>query len=155
MVSNKLQSRFYGAWSDGSGILGLDPHTVQNSPRKRTARVNGKQISVVDVSEQYLRSIHTTNQETVPLLRMDPSIALGFYCRTPQELQHLQDLMHAFKKANPNLPEIFTIAESSPDYAADDMVSSSMMDDLLASGREEGSLLDDDSEDTDEEYVML
>ena len=135
--------------------MGLDPHTVQNAPRKRTARVNGKKLSVVDVSEEYLRSIHTTSQESVPLLRMDPSVALGFYCRTPQEFHQIQELMQGFKAANPNLPEIFTISESSPDYASGDMVSSSMMDDLLDGARDGSSLMDNDSEDTDDEYVML
>ncbi|CAB9500629.1 Cysteine protease ATG4B [Seminavis robusta] len=120
---------FYGAWSDGSRILGLDPHTVQQAPRRRTARINGKSISVVDISEAYLRSVHTTSQETVPLVRMDPSIALGFYCRSPKELQHLQDLMNAWKKANPGLPEIFSFADKSPDYENGNMISSSMMDD--------------------------
>lgn len=135
--------------------MGLDPHTTQNAPRKRAARVNGKKLSVVDVSEEYLRSIHTTSQETVPILRMDPSVALGFYCRTPVEFQQIQDLLQAFKTSNPNLPELFTISESSPDYVSGDMGSSSMIDELLDGGRE-GSLLDNDSgDDTDDEYVML
>ena len=63
--------------------------------------------------------------------------------------------MQGFKAANPNLPEIFTISESSPDYASGDMVSSSMMDDLLDGARDGSSLMDNDSEDTDDEYVML
>ena len=146
--------RFYGAWADGSKILGLDPHTVQNAPRRRNARVNGKVTPVVDISESYLRSVHTTNQETVPMLRMDPSIALGFYCRTPQDLQQIQDLMKRWKATNPNLPELFSVAEHSPDYANGDP----MMDDLMAGDMAGSSFLgdDDNSEASDEdEYVML
>lgn len=151
------QNRFYGAWADGSKILGLDPHTVQNSPRRRSARVNGKPTVVVDISEEYLRSVHTTSQETVPLLRMDPSIAMGFYCRTPEDLQQLEQCMKQWTLSNPKLPELFTFAETSPDYA-NHGVSSSMMDDLIAADMAGTSLLDEDDEDDvsdEEEYVML
>lgn len=147
---------FYGAWEDGSKILGLDPHTVQNAPRRRNAKVNGKVTSVVDISEAYLRSIHTTNQETVPMLRMDPSIALGFYCRTPQDLQQIQDLMTRWKAANSDLPELFTFAKHSPDYANG---GDPMMDDLMAGDMTGSSFLEDDGDNSGEsdedEYVML
>ena len=150
--------RFYGAWSDGSKILGLDPHTVQEAPRRRTARINGKPISVVDISESYLRSVHTTCQEAVPLVRVDPSIALGFYCRSAKELHHLHQLVKGWTAANPSLPEIFSFAESSPDYVNGNMISSSMMDDMMAGDMPGGSsLLDGEESDeaSDEEYVML
>jgi len=155
--ASKMKSRFYGALSDGSKILGLDPHTVQNSPRRRTARVNGKATTVVDISEEYLRSVHTTNQEAVPLVRMDPSIALGFYCRTRQDLEQIQDLMARWKTMHPDLPEMFSFADTSPDYA-NGGVSSSMMDDLIGGDMAGSSLLDaedDESSDDDDEYVLL
>jgi Peptidase family C54 len=131
---------------------------VQEAPRRRTARINGKAISVVDISETYLRSVHTTSQEAVPLVRLDPSIALGFYCRSEEELHHLQQLMNAWTTANPSLPEIFSFAELSPDYADGNMILSSMMDDMMAGDTAGGSsLLDGEGseEASDEEYVML
>jgi hypothetical protein len=131
---------------------------VQEAPRRRTARISGKAISVVDISETYLRSVHTTCQEVVPLGRLDPSIALGFYCRSEKELHHLQQLMNAWTAANPSLPEVFSFAESSPDYCDGNMISSSMMDDMTDGDMPGGSsLLDgEDSEaESDEEYVML
>ena len=141
--------RFYGATSDGSKILGLDPHTVQISPHKRNAKVNGQPTQVVNISEEYLRSVHTTNQEEVPLPRMDPSIALGFYCRTADELDHLQESMKQWKAANPKLPELFTFADTSPNYAGD-------MDDLLGGGMMDDSLMDENSDVSDEEdFVFL
>jgi cysteine protease ATG4 len=100
---------FYGALSDGSKIFGLDPHTVQNAPRRRTARVNGEVSSVVDMSEDYLRSVHTTYPENFTLLQMDPSIALGFYCRTEEELENVFSSMQQWKQQHPESPELFTV----------------------------------------------
>ena len=144
--------------ADGSKILGLDPHTVQNAPRRRTARVNGKATTVLNISEEYLRSVHTTNQEAVPLLRMDPSIALGFYCRTRQDLEQVEACMTSWRSSNPNWPEMFTFAETSPDYANGGI--SSMMDDLIAGDMAGSSLLDTEDQDSgdvsdEDEYVML
>jgi hypothetical protein len=111
--------------------------------------VNGKPTQVVDISEEYLRSVHTTGQEEVPLPRMDPSIALCFYCRNSEEFDHLRDSMKQWKSANPNLPELFTFADTSPDYSGD-------MDELMAGDMMTASLMDDESEVSDEEdFVFL
>jgi cysteine protease ATG4 len=143
---------FYGALSDGSKIFGLDPHTVQTAPRRRTARVNGEVSSVVDMSEDYLRSVHTTYPEVFSLLRMDPSIALGFYCRTEADLENVFSSMQQWKQQHPESPELFTVADASPDYSAN--ISSAMNDMMLSSTG--GSLLDVNDEDSDEdEYVMI
>lgn len=143
---------FYGALSDGSKIFGLDPHTVQNAPRKRGALVNGKSSSVVDLTEDYLRSVHTTYPEVFCLQKMDPSIALGFYCRTRQELECVFASVREWHSEHPDSPELFSVMDAAPDYSAD---ISSAIDDMMMS-RLGGSLLDDDGQVSDEdEYVML
>jgi len=68
---------FYGAVADGSRIFGLDPHTVQNAPRRRTARVNSKISSVVELSDDYLRSVHTTYPEIFSLQKNGSQYCLG------------------------------------------------------------------------------
>lgn len=148
--------RFYGASADGKSVFGLDPHTVQSAPRRRAARVNGKITPVVDISEAYLRSVHTTRPETVPLLRMDPSIALGFYCKNADDLDQLCESMHQWKHDNPKLPDLFTISDKSPSYA-----STSAMNEMLDMGMS-SSLLDMDDEggrdgdvSDEDDYVML
>lgn len=144
---------FYGALSDGSKIFGLDPHTVQNAPRKRSAQVNGKSSYVVDLSEEYLRSVHTTYPEVFSLQKMDPSIALGFYCRTRQDLEHVFNSVRDWYAENRDSPELFSVLDAAPDYSAD---VSSAMDDMMMS-RLAGSLMDgDESHVSDEDdYVML
>lgn len=141
---------FYGAISDGSKILGLDPHTVQSSPRQRVARVNGKLSSVVEMSDDYLRSVHTTYQEVYSLNKMDPSIALGFYCRNRKELESVFSNLKTWKQANPTSPDLFTVGDASPNY------SSGTMNDMMSS-QMSGSLMDaDDDQSSDEdEYVIL
>ena len=145
---------FYGAVADGSKIFGLDPHTVQNSPNRRMARVNGKDSSVVDLSDEYLRSVHTSYIEVFSLQRMDPSIALGFYCRNEQELENLLTSTQNWKKEHPDDPELFSVADTSPDYASS---LSSAMKDMMLSGTV-ASLVDEDVGDDlseEDEYVML
>jgi cysteine protease ATG4 len=140
---------FYGALSDGSKILGLDPHTVQNAPRRRTARVNGKSSQVVELSDDYMRSVHTTYPEVFSLLKMDPSIALGFYCRNQADLDKLLVSLKSWHEKNADSPELFTVAEAVPDYSAN--VSSAMNDMMMSSCSlaDEGQISDED------EYVML
>jgi cysteine protease ATG4 len=140
---------FYGALSDGSKILGLDPHTVQNAPRRRTARVNGKSSQVVELSDDYMRSLHTTYPEVFSLLKMDPSIALGFYCRNQADLDKLLASLKSWHEKHPDSPELFTVAEAVPDYSAN--VSSAMNDMMMSSCSlaDEGQISDED------EYVML
>lgn len=141
---------FYGAQKDGSKIFGLDPHTVQTAPRRRTARVNGQASSVVELSDDYLRSCHTTCPEMFPFCKMDPSIALGFYCRTRADLNHVLNSMGAWQKEHSSIPELFSVLDRAPDYSAN-------VDDLLLGGDSsmmETSGFEDEASDADE-YVML
>lgn len=144
---------FYGASSDGQKVFGLDPHTVQNTPRRRMAKVNGKDSSVVDMTDDYMRSFHTTYPETFSFLKTDPSIAMGFYCRTQQDMEDLFVRLSDWKENNPSSPELFAVADASPDYAAN---VSSVVNDMLGS-----SLMDDDEEDhendmsDEDDYVLL
>lgn len=145
---------FYGALSDGSKIFGLDPHTVQNAPRKRSAQVNGKSSYVVDLSDEYLRSVHTTYPEVFCLQKMDPSIALGFFCRTRKDLEHVFSSVREWHAENRDSPELFSVLDASPDYSAD---VSSAMDDMMMS-RLAGSLMMDGDEShvsDEDDYVML
>ena len=147
---------YYGASSDGTKVFGLDPHTVQSAPRRRLAKVNGVQSTVVDMTDDYMRSCHTTHPEASSLLRTDPSIAMGFYCRTQEDLEDLVVRLQDWKDNNPSSPELFTVADASPDYAANvssavnDMMGSSLMDDhdISASAHEESANEEDD-------YVLL
>jgi len=140
---------FYGALSDGSKIFGLDPHTVQPAPRKRPAAVNGKSSLVVDLSNDYLRSVHTANAEVFSLQQMDPSIALGFYCQNRRDFDEVINAMRSWNASHSNMPELFPIAAKPPNYEVD---LGGAMNDLMLD-----SLLDDDEQELsdEDEYVML
>jgi cysteine protease ATG4 len=142
---------FYGAFSDGSKIFGLDPHTVQAAPQRASISINGELSSVMDLSDDYLRSIHTAYPESISLEKMDPSITLGFYCENEHDLQLVLESVQQWKKANPGSPELFTAASYSPDYAAN--ISSTMKKIMLSSS----SLVDteDDQISDEDDYVML
>lgn len=143
---------FYGALSDGSKIFGLDPHTVQTAPKRRTARVNGTPSSVVELSDEYMRSVHTTYPEVFSLTKMDPSIALGFYCRDRADLERVFSSLRQWKATHPESPELFTVADRIPNYTGN--ASSSAMGDMF------DSVMDDDGDDggnasDEDEFIML
>jgi len=154
---------FYGAHADGSKILGLDPHTVQSAPRRRAARVNGQPSSVVEFSDDYLQSVHTTYTETFPLAKLDPSIALGFYCRNRADLDSVLSQLQEWKKDHPGTPDLFTVADKAPDYEAAVVAANSkggpatgenffesMLDETTTSHNKE-----EDDDDDDDEFVLL
>mmetsp|Transcript_553 Transcript_553/g.1029 ORF Transcript_553/g.1029 Transcript_553/m.1029 type:complete len:514 (-) Transcript_553:2441-3982(-) len=146
---------FYGASADGKKVFGLDPHTVQSAPRRRTAKVNGKTSTVVDMTDDYMRSVHTTYPEVFSFLKTDPSIAMGFYCRTQADLEDLFVRLNDWKENNPSSPELFTVADASPDYAAN---VSSVVNDMLGSSlcMEDDDVQDhDDAMSEEDDYVLL
>ena len=102
---------FYGALSDGSKTFGLDPHTVQSAPRRDPK-------GPIDFSDEYLRSVHTTYIEVCSMARLDPSIALGFYCRNRHDLEHVFSSLQQWSQAHPKKPELFAVADKAPDYAS-------------------------------------
>lgn len=145
---------FYGAVADGSNIFGLDPHTVQTAPRKRTVVVNDVPSHVIELSDEYLRSVHTSSPEAFALSKLDPSVALGFYCRDRGDFLDLIFRLEKWKRDHNELPQMFSISEAAPDYSNN---ISSMMDDMMSHSMNV-SLLDDEASmngDEEDEYVVL
>eukprot|EP00934_Nitzschia_sp_Nitz4_P004724 Nitzschia sp. Nitz4//scaffold19_size178191//2246//3799//NITZ4_001950-RA/size178191-processed-gene-0.43-mRNA-1//-1//CDS//3329540598//4714//frame0 len=132
---------FYGAYADGSKVLGLDPHTVQAAPKR-----NG--LKKVQLCDQYLESVHTNYPEVYDLKRMDPSFAVGFYCRDRRDFASLEASLEQLKMS-PNHPDLFTIADKAPDY------SSSALDDMLGSSNFDDDGAAERSDDDEDEYVLL
>jgi cysteine protease ATG4 len=144
---------FYGALSDGSKIFGLDPHSVQAAPKLRTALVNGTQSSVVELSDEYLRSVHTTHPEVFSLKKMDPSIALGFYCRDRSDLENLYSRLNLWKSSHPNSPDLFTVTDRMPNYCINSSMETTIENVCQGSTdneEEDGNVIDDD-----DEFIML
>uniref|UniRef100_A0A7S3Q936 Cysteine protease n=1 Tax=Chaetoceros debilis TaxID=122233 RepID=A0A7S3Q936_9STRA len=148
---------FYGANSDGRRVFGLDPHTVQRAPRRRVfstkeltySSCHSKRYEIL-LTDEYLRSINCPQTSAMNMSRIDPSLALGFYCRDLEEFESLSSSLKSSETLQSH-SDLFTIVDRKPDYAAD--VSSAMMD-LIMSGSSQmsnGAAVDDD----DDDYILL
>jgi cysteine protease ATG4 len=152
---------FYGAYADGSKILGLDPHTVQTAPQKRrmhapAGQVNHSSNSVVDLSDEYMRSVHTTYPEVFPIARMDPSIALGFYCRDKSEFAQLEAGLAQLKSQLPEgSPDLFAFADHAPDYLSSAMNDMMLMDSGLGDEDTIEGVVAQEQVSDEDEYVLL
>jgi cysteine protease ATG4 len=148
---------FYGATSDGTKLFGLDPHTVQAAPyRQMVKTVVGTQVRVIAFTDDYLRSVHTTYPDEIAMSRMDPSMALGFYCRDRADFEDLCFSLERWKEQHRDLPEMFAIEESAPDYTAN---ISSVMNEMMNDDDEFADAFEDelehDNASDEDEYVML
>jgi cysteine protease ATG4 len=146
---------FYGATSDGAKLYGLDPHTIQPCPERRKVMLpKGQTKLVVSLTSEYIRSVHTTNPECINLNRLDPSLALGFYCRDQSDFFHLCDALLTWKAGHPTMPDLFAVADNMPDYSAN---ASHAMHEMLSMSLADGmdDTENDDAGDDEDEYVLL
>ncbi len=158
---------FYGATSNGEKVYGLDPHTVQRAPRRRVLTKSELEHSTchkkryeILLTDEYLRYINCPYTSTMDMTKIDPSLALGFYCRDHQDFKSLCSLLKSAKEdadfGNDELKkfhELFTIADKKPDYAAD--VSSAMLDLMMNGSPQHSRIGGIDGDDDDDDYVLL
>eukprot|EP00581_Thalassiosira_minuscula_P008173 CAMPEP_0183710892 /NCGR_PEP_ID=MMETSP0737-20130205/6511_1 /TAXON_ID=385413 /ORGANISM="Thalassiosira miniscula, Strain CCMP1093" /LENGTH=768 /DNA_ID=CAMNT_0025939259 /DNA_START=128 /DNA_END=2434 /DNA_ORIENTATION=+ len=132
------------------GWYGLDPHTVQLAPRGTRILVDAEKPTTtydnidepssssssspdykwqVQLTDTYLRSLHISSTHThfnhdasIPLSKLDPSCALGFYLRNSADFdafrRSIEELTMGHCKTY-GLPEIVTILEKTPNYEVD------------------------------------
>jgi cysteine protease ATG4 len=163
---------FYGAYSNGSKVLGLDPHTIQATlPRVGTS-------NLIDLSEEYRSSYFTRYPEVFDLKRMDPSLALGFYCENRKDFESLKESLsrihllrtttttsqhhqngNRFNNSSSSStppPVLVSFLDKAPDYEHDGAMLNEPEDeedDMFLGGGSGDNRVDDDSD--DDEYVML
>mmetsp|Transcript_13037 Transcript_13037/g.19184 ORF Transcript_13037/g.19184 Transcript_13037/m.19184 type:complete len:566 (-) Transcript_13037:181-1878(-) len=147
---------FYGAASDGSKVYGLDPHTIQSCPEQRLVKLpNGSSKKAISITDDYLRSLHTTNPECIKVTGLDPSLALGFYCRDHDDFNDLFKSLQKWKDEHPGKPEIFTVAEKVPDYSSNvSYAMTEMMMSMSVVDVEEGASINQ-VDDDDDDFVLL
>lgn len=148
---------FYGANSDGSKLFGLDPHTVQAAPHRQMVTTNvGTRVRIIAFTEEYLRSVHTKYPDEIAMSRMDPSMALGFYCRDQADFEDLCSSLEKWKEEHVDMPELFTVEDSVPDYTAN---VSSVMNEMMHDEDGFADAFEDELENgnasDEDEYVML
>ena len=149
---------FYGSNSDGSKVYGLDPHTVQRAPRRRRLRPEEKQKTgntkqyQVQLTDEYLRSFNCPSISSYDIAKIDPSLALGFYCKDEADFESLCSSLDEMKTKmeTKDYPQLFSVADTKPDYNAD--LSSAMMDMMMGN-----SQMDEDihAENDEDDFVML
>ena len=158
---------YYGASSDGGKIFGLDRHTVQDAAQRRQVEDESKGGAFeIVLSDEYLRSVHCAYPSTMEMSRIDPSLALAFYCRDRVDFDDLcaalSDMKAEGKKYK--IPELFSVADVSPDYCANG--SSALVDMMMASSLGNVDCSFDDSfdgggghaaaeEDDEDDFVLL
>ena len=129
--------------------LGLDPHTVQLAPSRRENTDAEKNKLQIDLTDEYLASVHTPYPDILDLNRMDPSIALGFYCRNRKEFLDLQKAL-----SDPGItPKVVSFVDKVPNYMMSPSVNDMMLNDL-----DIDDAFDDPGEDElsdEDDYVLL
>ena len=130
----------------------MDPHTVQSAPRKRDNIETGeleKSEAPIDLTDEYIASVHTAYPEIFNLNRMDPSIALGFYCRNRKDFVDLQE---SLTRLNPDssAPKLVSFVDKVPNY-----MSSVPMDDMILGLHDDFDNAQDDEVSDEDDYVLL
>jgi len=111
----------------------LDPHTVQPAPSKRedvrTTRKERKESSI-DLTDEYLASVHSPYPDVMDLNRIDPSIALGFYCRDRKDFLELQKALTNPKCRNKSSEsQLVSFVDKVPNYMSSTLVNDMIQDD--------------------------
>lgn len=120
---------FYG--SVGNKVLGLDPHTVQAAPKLKNQRVDTSDVD-------YQRSLFSRYPEVCTMGSLNPSIALGFYCKTEKDFDDIVQRLQSYAREHPSIPDLFTVQDQAPDYTS----SPAFLDDvdLLTEGCEDNGM---------------
>lgn len=125
--------------------------------QKQKQKQKHNQYYTVQLTDEYIRSIQCHHPKHMDMAKLDPSLALGFYCKDEHDFQAFQDAVQRDQWVDEHgskMAELFSIQPSKPDYSAD--VSSAMVDMMESSvqldvGDEEGGVLEDD----DDDFVLL
>jgi len=125
-VGGRPRSSLYFVGFQGSRLLYLDPHTVQKVPPFQT---DLRRVS---------SSFHCAKLRTMKLDELDPSLALGFYCRDRAEFFHFWSSIEEMQQSSRYPP--FRVEAKAPSY-----------DDFLDLDDEE----DDDDDAEDHQMMMM
>ncbi|KAJ8600684.1 hypothetical protein CTAYLR_008309 [Chrysophaeum taylorii] len=141
-VGGRPRQALYFVGAANADLVGLDPHVVQPSPG----------LGPGLLSEKHLDSLVCRSPRFVPAHAIDPSLALGFYCRTREDFLRFLQLAADLKSySDPPLFDVLkTYGDPPPNVVLDD-------DD------DEDALNDDDrrrrrrltEDDEDDDYVVV
>ena len=133
----------------------MDPHTVQLAPGKRENNaVTERNTLSIDLTDEYLASVHTPYPDILDLNRMDPSIALGFYCRNRKEFLDLQKAL-TNEDDTTTTPKVVSFVDKVPNYMSSPSVNDMMLNDLDLDIDDAFDAPGENELSDDEEYVLL
>jgi len=129
----------------------------------------------VQLTNSYLTSLHTSptgvthpnHKRAIPLSKLDPSCALGFYIRNRDDFIHLRQLIRKLgtdelQRQN-KLPDVITVMTRTPRYELDDC-SAGVLNDSVDCGLDGFAMSSDDVEreeendkddDDDDDFVLI
>jgi hypothetical protein len=127
----------------------------------------------VQLTNSYLTSLHTSptgithpnHKRAIPLSKLDPSCALGFYIRNRSDFIYLRQLIRNLKnKQHQNkLPDVITVMTRTPRYELEDCSARVLMNDSVDCGLDGFAMSSDDVEreeendndDDDDDFVLI
>ncbi|KAI8094940.1 uncharacterized protein B0P05DRAFT_524009 [Gilbertella persicaria] len=107
IAGGKPNSSLYFVGLQGDDLIYLDPHFSR--PALETK-------SLTDYTREDFVTYHCAIPRKIPLANIDPSMMIGFYCRTRQELDHFYEQIHRISEQH---TPIFTIEQHTPEYDED------------------------------------
>lgn len=132
ILGGRPNHAIYFAGHCGDVLHGLDPHTTQPTPK----------LDESFPSDAHLRSMQAATPVKMRVGRLDPSLALGFYCRDRTDFSDLCARIHALEESCPAVP--FSVASQSPDFEG-----AGALSDSLSEGESGGE------SDVEDEYVLI
>lgn len=109
IVGGQPRSSFYFLGHQGDNIFYLDPHTTQ------------QYVPWDQATAAKSATYHYNGVNSIPCEKLDPSMALGFYCRDEKDFN---DFWIAAKKHASEDYCMFTVADRTPSYIGELLMSS-------------------------------
>ena len=130
---------FYGCSTDGGTLFGKDPHHTQMTPRRVRGKSRQQQDEVV-LSKEYRDSAHGASVKTM-IERVDPSLALAFYCKGRSQFNSLiKDLREGICSDGTDIDggkRLFSLMDHEPDYAGNITAINDMNNDDMSDSEDE------------------
>ncbi len=136
VIGGRPRASLYMVGAQGKRIFYLDPHTTQDALR-------GSDTTIKALCSNASASYRCSEVRSIDVDALDPSMSVGFYCRTQEDVM---DLWRLVKEIGNGPNPVFTAHDVTPTYDVDD-------DDFDMSDDDEDDEddVEEDEEDEDEE----
>ncbi|KAI8993363.1 hypothetical protein BDB01DRAFT_776060 [Pilobolus umbonatus] len=108
IAGGRPNSSLYFMGLHGDDLIYLDPHFSRCALETK---------SLVEYTKDELSTYHCTTPRRIHISNLDPSMLIGFYCRTPNEFDIF---CHQISMISQKHTPIFTIQQSAPEYDEDE-----------------------------------